>query len=81
MPFQLLEMLAHALLPIEIEETEEINAVLALNAAGLVIAEIPQVVRSREGPRYAGRAVVSAVTSEGFSVLKKRAQHPGLKQE
>lgn len=77
MPFNLLSMFAHASLPIEVKETEDINAVLALSAAGLITAEIPKVVRHHQILCYDGAAVVSAVTSEGHAVLRKRSQHPG----
>ncbi|MGJ7582652.1 hypothetical protein ACSFA3_20965 [Variovorax sp. RHLX14] len=77
MPFELLGQLAHATLPLEFKETEEINALLALNTAGLVVAEIPGVILTKDGPRYDGAARVTAVTSEGIAVLKKRANHPG----
>ncbi|RZM20402.1 MAG: hypothetical protein EOO88_36290 [Pedobacter sp.] len=76
MPFDLLSKFAYVSLPINVKETEEINAVLALSAAGLITAEIPRVVRSLRGLCYEGVAVVTSVTSEGHAVLEKRLQYP-----
>ncbi len=72
MPYELLERLAHAELPLLIHATEEIDKVLILDAAKLVRARLPPSRTVSGLPRYAGPAKVLNVTPRGLEVLKAR---------
>ena len=74
MPYILLEKLAHSTLPAQVHVREDIHKLLALKAAGLIAAEIPNVKRSFGHQEFEGPATVGAVTPSGLAALKQRSR-------
>ncbi|MGI4778717.1 MAG: hypothetical protein ACRYGA_11470 [Janthinobacterium lividum] len=72
MPYVLLEYLSQAQLPVDLHAAEAIHKLLALKAAGLVVAEIPAFLHDHKGGNYVSAARVTAVTPAGTAAVKKR---------
>ena len=72
MPYELLERLSHAELPLLVYGTYDIDKVLILAAAKLVEAEIPASVLVRGVPHYTGPAKILKVTPAGLAALERR---------
>ena len=72
MPFDLLQRLLRADLPVSVQDPSEIEKVLILHAAGMIVANIPMPVLIGGGYAYAHAAEIVAITAQGVAAARPR---------
>lgn len=72
--YDLLEFLSRRHLPVVCSRAEDIHRILALRSASLLeaLTEPPELLRT--GERRIGRAIVTAITSEGHNALARNTR-------
>ena len=68
----LLEMVARRDLPWVCSDSSEIEALLALHGAGLIVGDFERPTIARDGSKHIPRAVIKGLTTEGRSMLRDR---------
>ena len=71
MPYQLLQRLSVSSKPVKLVKKDEIDKVAILKEAGLVVADLPQVLSLEGHKAYAGAALVHSLTAAGIQACQR----------